>query len=103
MSQPQLVTIDASEGLEKINEVIARDGGVIVSNFVSSELLGELMTSIEPYFKGRKMWDKQEDFGTDFFPPGSQRIYALLAKIPEQITKICRLEIWQGIMEEFLS
>lgn len=103
MTRPQLVTIDASEPLEKINEIIARDGGVIVSNFLSPELLQEMMSAIEPYFKGRGMWEKQKDFGTDFFPPGSQRIYALLAKIPEQITKICRSDVWQGIMEEFLS
>jgi hypothetical protein len=42
---PSLVTIDASEPLNKIFEIIARDGGVIVSNFLSPELLKECMDS----------------------------------------------------------
>jgi hypothetical protein len=40
---PSLFTIDASEPLDKIIEVIERDGGVIVSNFLSPELLKESM------------------------------------------------------------
>lgn len=40
---PSLVTIDSSEPLEKIIKVIERDGGVIVSNFLSPELLKECM------------------------------------------------------------
>jgi hypothetical protein len=39
---PSLVTIDASEPLDKIVETIEKDGGVIVANFLSSELLEEL-------------------------------------------------------------
>jgi hypothetical protein len=42
---PSLVTIDASEPLDKIFEVIDRDGGVIISNFLSPELLQESMAA----------------------------------------------------------
>ena len=42
-AQKSLVTIDASEPIGKINEIIARDGGVIVSNFLSSELMQECL------------------------------------------------------------
>ncbi|EGU77054.1 hypothetical protein FOXB_12437 [Fusarium oxysporum f. sp. conglutinans Fo5176] len=49
---PSLVTIDASEPLEKVFSVIDRDGGVIVSNFLSPELLKESMAAIEPHFSG---------------------------------------------------
>ena len=42
---PSLVTIDASAPLEEIYEVIARDGGVIVSNLLSSELRTEIMNA----------------------------------------------------------
>ena len=44
---PSLVTIDASEPLEKIYDIIVRDGGVIVSNFSSAELLEETMVASE--------------------------------------------------------
>jgi hypothetical protein len=42
---PSLVTIDVSEPLEKINDIIARDGGVIVSNFLPPQLLKECMAN----------------------------------------------------------
>ena len=44
---PSLVTIEASEPLDKINKIIERDGGIIVSNFLSPELLKECMESSE--------------------------------------------------------
>ncbi|KAF4960119.1 hypothetical protein FGADI_1137 [Fusarium gaditjirri] len=75
---PSLVTIDASEPLEKIFEVIDRDGGVIVSNFLSPELLKESMAAIEPHFSGRKLYTStstHDELGEDFFPEGSQRVY----------------------------
>lgn len=43
MAQRSIVTIDASEPLEKINEIIERDGGVIVSDFLEPELLQECL------------------------------------------------------------
>jgi hypothetical protein len=44
---PSLVTIDASEPIEKINGFIERDGGVIVSNFLAPELLESLVNASE--------------------------------------------------------
>ncbi|WWC68369.1 uncharacterized protein I206_102294 [Kwoniella pini CBS 10737] len=102
----KLVTIDASEPLEKIYEIIARDGGVIVSNMLSPPLLQELMGAIEPHFENRNEYKSKathEELGADFFPEGSKRVYALLSKIPEQLTKIMRLQVWQGIMGKFLN
>jgi hypothetical protein len=43
MAPPSLVTIDASEPVEKINEIIERDGGVIVSNFMPPDIIGRAM------------------------------------------------------------
>ncbi|KAL4913700.1 hypothetical protein BDW62DRAFT_158207 [Aspergillus aurantiobrunneus] len=103
---PSLVTIDSSEPLDKIIKIIERDGGVIVSNFLSPELLKECMDSIEPFFQGRKTYDSKathDELGPDFFPEGSQRVYALLAKVPDQVAKIMRLPVWQGIMAQFLN
>lgn len=102
---PQLVRIDASEPLEKIYEIIARDGGVIVTNFLSPELLKECMDTIEPHFKERKLYDSKtshDELGDDFFPRGSIRVYGLLAKWTGCFIKIVRLPVWQGIMEKFL-
>ncbi|KIW59037.1 hypothetical protein, variant [Exophiala xenobiotica] len=107
MAEPRsVVTIDASEPLEKINSIIARDGGVIVSNFLSPELTQECLTAVEPYLENRPLYTStatHEELGKEFFSPGSQRVYGLLGKMPEQMTKILRLPVWNGIMERFLS
>ncbi|KAK8845635.1 hypothetical protein IAR55_006351 [Kwoniella newhampshirensis] len=106
MAITPLVTIDSSEPLEKIYSIIARDGGVIVQNLLSPELLEECMQAIEPHFKARKIYDSKasyDELGEDFFPEGSLRVYALLAKIPDQVVKIMRLPVWQGIMGRFLN
>jgi hypothetical protein len=44
---PSLTRIDATEPLEKVLDVIERDGGVIVTNFLSPELLKESMEASE--------------------------------------------------------
>ncbi len=90
---PSLVTFAASEPLDKINEIIARDGGVIVSNLLSSNLLDELMRAIEPHFKTRSNYESHSthaELGEDFFPEGS-------------LMKIMRLPVWQGVMSRFLE
>ncbi|KAH0363141.1 hypothetical protein KCU65_g7611, partial [Aureobasidium melanogenum] len=101
-----LARIDANEPLDDILKVIERDGGAIVTNFLSPELLEELMRAIEPSFVGRKMYDSKSshgELGAEFFPEGSQRVYGLLGKIPDQVTKIVRLPVWKGIMAHFLN
>ena len=124
---PSLVTISASEPIDKVNAIIERDGGVIVSNFLTPELLKASMAAselsapavlrifpfmrtntakVEPFMAGRKTYDSKathDELGADFFPEGSQRVYALLSKMPTQLTEIMRLPVWQGIMERFLS
>jgi hypothetical protein len=83
-------------------------------------------TAVEPYFRGRTTYKSKathNELGQDFFPEGSLRVYvgsapgyrsfatsltrprfqALLAKIPEQLVKIMRLDVWQGIMSRFLK
>ena len=105
MTVRPLATIGSGESLEKILDAIARDGGVIVANFLEPALLEEIMTGIEPYFKGRKLYDSKSaagELGNDFFPQGSQRIYALLGKIPDTLSKILRLSVWRGVMERYL-
>ena len=81
MMAAPLVTIDASEPLDKILDIIARDGGVIVFNLLSPEFLHECMTAIEPHMSGRKLYDSKathEELGDAFFPDGSQRVYVRL-------------------------
>lgn len=52
---PSIVTIDSSESLEKILEVVVRDGGVIVANFLAPELLKETMATCEQFTQVMKL------------------------------------------------
>lgn len=107
MTKPASLTyLEASTPLVEIYKVIERDGGVIIRNFLSSELLQEAMSSIEPHFAVRGNYESKsthQELGEDFFPSGSLRIYGLLGKIPQVITKIVRLPTWQGVMARFLK
>ncbi|AFR95217.2 phytanoyl-CoA dioxygenase [Cryptococcus neoformans C23] len=107
MTKPASLTyLEASTPLVEIYKVIERDGGVIIRNFLSSELLQEAMSSIEPHFAVRGNYESKsthQELGEDFFPSGSLRIYGLLGKIPQVITKIVRLPTWQGVMARFLN
>lgn len=49
-----LVTIDASAPIDKIIKIIEQDGGVIVSNFLSSDLLKEVNNASQwPYLRNQ--------------------------------------------------
>ncbi|KAF4962612.1 hypothetical protein FSARC_9390 [Fusarium sarcochroum] len=121
MSPSSLVTISSSEPLEKINEIIARDGGVIVSDFLPSDVLDRaihddstrnsnltpILPTVDHHFNSRKKFEMNSttkaEMGTNFFPEGTQRVYGLLGKMPDFIIQTMRHPIWQGIMDHFLS
>ncbi|SPO06544.1 uncharacterized protein DNG_09234 [Cephalotrichum gorgonifer] len=107
MTPPSLVIIDASEPIEKINEIIARDGGVIVSNFLPLDVLNKAVQDVEHHFASRKIFQmnatSKAEMGANFFPKGTQRVYGLLGKMPDLIISTMRLKVWQGIMDHFLS
>ncbi|KAI5248765.1 hypothetical protein E4T42_05526 [Aureobasidium subglaciale] len=101
-----LARIDASEPVENILSAIERDGGVIVTNLLSKELLEEAMRAIEPSFSARGIYDSKGshgELGADFFPEGSQRVYGLLSKMTDPLIKIVRLPVWQQVMAHFLN
>ncbi|KAI5475109.1 hypothetical protein MNV49_001934 [Pseudohyphozyma bogoriensis] len=103
---PTLETIDASEPLEKIIEALCRDGGVIVANLLSPELVEETRVAIEPFITGRATYSStatDNEAGKAFFPPGTTRLYGLVDRIPDQLAKIVRTPAWKGIMDHFLT
>ncbi|GAB7327944.1 hypothetical protein MBLNU13_g11713t2 [Cladosporium sp. NU13] len=64
--------------LDKILDIIARDGGITVFNLLPPELLNEYMTAIEPHMSDRKLYDSKathEESGDAFFSEGSQRVH----------------------------
>jgi hypothetical protein len=53
---PKLVHLPADSPVEKIIEVMERDGGVIVDKLYSTDLIKQMMDETDPYF------NKTEDF-----------------------------------------
>lgn len=87
-----LTTIDASEPLDKILDIIARDGGIVISNLLSPELLDDCMAAIEPHMSGRKLYDSKathQELGDSFFPEGSRRVYVRLCQRRSSSVLLC--------------
>lgn len=49
MNAKKLVTLSANDSVERVVEVIKRDGGVIISNFVSEQALSALREELDSY------------------------------------------------------
>jgi Phytanoyl-CoA dioxygenase (PhyH) len=73
---PQLTRLNAqhpSTTCDALVEVLKRDGGVIVENLVSPELVSQIKEDLKPHFDT----DKKDESG--FFPSTTQRATGLLA------------------------
>lgn len=49
-NNPEVVEIDTSAPAEEIANIIRRDGGVIVKNFVSHEVINQIQSETHPYY-----------------------------------------------------
>jgi ectoine hydroxylase-related dioxygenase (phytanoyl-CoA dioxygenase family) len=75
MDTKKLTTVDSSESVERVVEVIKRDGGVIISNFVSGQTLEALKEELGGYLN-------ETPYGEDAYFAGNQtrRIARIIAR-----------------------
>ena len=75
MSTNKLTTLDSSESVERVVEVIKRDGGVIISNFISEQTLQALREELDRYLN-------ETPYGEDAYFAGTQtrRVARLIAR-----------------------
>lgn len=75
MSTNKLTTLDGSESVERVVEVIKRDGGVIISNFISKQTLQALKEELDRYLN-------EAPYGEDAYFAGNQtrRVARLIAR-----------------------
>lgn len=71
---PKLVTLPSSASVEEVCEVIRRDGGVIVEDMLSCELVDKFMADIQPYL------DRTPYGEPGFTGARTRRTSALMAK-----------------------
>ncbi|MEQ9566440.1 MAG: phytanoyl-CoA dioxygenase family protein, partial [Pseudomonadales bacterium] len=75
MDTKKLTTVDSSESVERVVEVIKRDGGVIISNFVPGQTLEALKEELGGYLN-------ETPYGEDAYFAGNQtrRIARIIAR-----------------------
>ncbi|MHB9798710.1 phytanoyl-CoA dioxygenase family protein [Pseudomonas sp. MT3] len=75
MDTEKLTTLDRSEPVERVVEVIKRDGGVIISNFISGHDLEALRGELDSYLN-------ETPYGEDAYFAGTQtrRVARLIAR-----------------------
>jgi hypothetical protein len=54
---PQLTHLPGDTPLEKVIEVVQRDGGVIIDKLYSVDLIKQMMEETQPYFGGTETFD----------------------------------------------
>lgn len=74
---PKLERLDAkTTTVQAVCDIINRDGGVIVENFISKELAQQIKDELKPIF------DADKGSKSCFFPSTTQRATGLIAKSP---------------------
>lgn len=76
-----LVTIPGTSSANEITAYLQRDGAVILSDFLSEEMLHAISADIEPHFPIKGGGGEQARDGTeDLLPTLTKRLYGLVAK-----------------------
>ncbi|GFZ47314.1 hypothetical protein JCM24511_05057 [Saitozyma sp. JCM 24511] len=95
-----LVTVSNGTDFAVIKEIIDRDGGVIIENYASLQLMDDMAAALEPYFEGAKEHMLQFDnAGVDFFPKNVVHVYGTIGKAPETSVALLQNPHHQQIMD----
>ncbi|GAA5885544.1 hypothetical protein JCM6882_007461 [Rhodosporidiobolus microsporus] len=103
----QLTTLPVTTPLEEILEALKRDGGIIISDFLTPEEVEEFNTISAPMFAATKTTSQQEqrllEMGPDFHASHTTHLRGMLGKMPQQISKVVMHPVWNAIMHEILK
>ncbi|ORY89308.1 hypothetical protein BCR35DRAFT_329244 [Leucosporidium creatinivorum] len=104
---PQLTTLPATTPIEELVAVIKRDGGLIVSGFLTPEEVEAANAASAPFFDVTAATQvKNQDLvemGVDFHASNTKHLRGMLGKLPEHVSKIVMHPVWNGIMHEILK
>ncbi|EED21074.1 phytanoyl-CoA dioxygenase family protein [Talaromyces stipitatus ATCC 10500] len=79
-----------------INALI-KDGGVIIRNLLSQEVLDQIEKDVRPYIEADKPWKG------DFFPPETRRVCGLAGKSPTFMKNIVVAPLYQAVCDALLT
>ncbi len=88
-------TVDATESIEKINDIIARDGCIIIKNVLRKPEVKKLSAELRPHF------EETENCHGDFYGYSTKRLSSLVAK-SVSCQNITINPVILGVMDAFL-
>ncbi|GAA6010597.1 hypothetical protein JCM10207_007755 [Rhodosporidiobolus poonsookiae] len=106
-SVSSLVTLPVDAPLEEMFAVIKRDGGLIVSGFLTPEEVDEFNEKADPLFNARLPTNERKqllaEMGVDFHAPNTVHLRGMLGLLPEQVSKVVLHPVWHALMTEVLK
>ncbi|KAL4902155.1 hypothetical protein BDW74DRAFT_181003 [Aspergillus multicolor] len=95
---PEVVELDASAPIEHIVEVIRRDGGIIIKNFLSPETIDKIHAEAKPY------WNKLGQYSGKLFDAADPPLSGFAGKSPtfaqEAINHPTYREVAKALLKE---
>lgn len=79
-------------------DVLVRDGGIIIRNFVPGSTISRLNDELRPYVVA-----DEESYAGSFFPPETRKVLGLAAKSRTWALEILSHPLWTGITDALLT
>ncbi|KAI5480084.1 hypothetical protein MNV49_001744 [Pseudohyphozyma bogoriensis] len=101
-----LVTLPATTPLAEILEVIRRDGGLIIKDFLAPEQVKSLNDAAAPIFDELKQNPEQMDLdelGEEFYASKTTHIRRMAGRLPKETIMIMDQPLWEQIMAATLK
>jgi len=107
-----VTTVSRDTSAEDIVAIIQRDGGVIVKDMFSDDVVDELGQACEPYFEAqsparakiaKQMSEFTEQAPEGFFANNTIHTYALISKAPKAVSKVLAHPTYVTVMDTILG
>ncbi|KAI9733254.1 MAG: hypothetical protein M1834_003338 [Cirrosporium novae-zelandiae] len=95
--KPALKRLPVDAPIEDFISAIEKDGGCIVTNYISLSDLAKANAEVKPYLDADKPWQGK------MFPPETRRCYRLLSNSPTCREKMFMHPLYQALGEHFLA
>ncbi|EXJ88760.1 hypothetical protein A1O3_01824 [Capronia epimyces CBS 606.96] len=97
MAQPTVVRLPAGTPVDEVLEVLDRDGGVVVTNLISQEILDQVARELKPHEQPDQVWKG------NFFPEATKRICGAFGKSQTYAKEIFLNPLYQEICQRRLT
>ncbi|EXJ83493.1 hypothetical protein A1O1_07116 [Capronia coronata CBS 617.96] len=97
MEKPSVERLPAGTPVEKVLEVLDRDGGVVITNLISQETLAKIAEELKPHEQPDQEWSGA------FFPEATKRICSAMSKSQTYAKEIFLNPLYQEVCNRTLT